>query len=145
MRSPGGKTRSYARNSNLRWQRHTFPKGSLPEGTEAPGKGSCGAFSAKVGRQPPLLSAKLTEGVPRPKSDPFSVTPASWRQKATFFKRWPFAPKTSAYSLRREIRSFSVTPSSWRQKATFGKVSFFPYTPFFFPNLCRRSPIVFSR
>ena len=30
----------------------------------------------------------------------------------------------------------SVISSSWRQKATFGKVSFFPHTPFFFPNLC---------
>ena len=32
------------------------PKGSLLEGTEAPGKGSSGAFSAKVGRQPLLLA-----------------------------------------------------------------------------------------
>ena len=43
------------------------------------------------------------------------------------------------------LPTLSVTPSLWRQKATFGKVSFFPHTPFFFPNRVAGNPNLLPR
>ena len=87
---PGGKP--FVRNSILPGQKHPPPKGSLPEGTEAPGKGSDGAFSAKVGRQPPLLSAKLTEGVPPPQTRSFVRIAELVEAKGNLWEGFLFPP-----------------------------------------------------